>query len=271
MTGRVALLCLFITACARPTTPTPLTDALIQLATMWGDEPVSDLLVREQLDHMASRVRDLAATRQGPMRELLKRVVFKEQGFTREVHDTALRYVLLPSVLRARRGSCVGLSSLYLALAERLGLDMHAVLVPGHFYVNLHVGQHRHNLELLREGESMPDSFYLTRWPIHAASAAYGRPLRADEVQGVVLFDIGKELQRARALHRAERAYLLAGQRFRAFGEAHASAGSVAHLLGALDRAESAYALAKAVHPELPGLRANIALLRAERGSSPND
>jgi hypothetical protein len=88
--------------------------------------------------------------------------------------------------------------------------------------------------------------------------------LRAAEVEAVLLFDIGNDRKRKNAWAEAERAYVQAGARFRDFAEAHASAGSMAHLLGALDRAQSAYAAARAADPELKGLEGNIALLHAE-------
>jgi regulator of sirC expression with transglutaminase-like and TPR domain len=167
-------------------------------------------------------------------------------------------------VLQTRRGSCVGLGSLYLALAEHLGLDMHAVLVPGHFYVRLREQGQLHNIELLRQGEQLPDAWYRERWPITTASRAYGRALRAREVAAVLLFNIGNDRKRKRTWSEAERAFSQAAERFDDFAEAHASAGSMAHLLGALDRARSAYAAARAADPQLTGLDDNIALLQAE-------
>jgi hypothetical protein len=49
------------------------------------------------------------------------------------------------------------------------------------------------------------------------------------------------------------------------FGDAHASAGAVAQLLGALDYSLEACRAAQRVNPELPGVAANLALLAAER------
>lgn len=268
MSRWLVLVCLLVTACTRSAAspPTPLTEALLEIARSWSDEPDASVFARQELDRLAARIRELGENQS--MRDLLRQVVFEELGFTREVEDQSLRYVFLPSVLKARRGSCVGLGSLYLALAERLGLDMHAVMVPGHFYVQLREHGLLHNIELLRGGEEMPDRWYHARWPIQSPSAAYARALSASEVQGVLLFDIGNARKREHALRRAERAYMLAAQYFPGFAEAHASAGSVAHLLGALDRAQAAYTAARAVNPALPGLQENISLLQAELRAS---
>jgi regulator of sirC expression with transglutaminase-like and TPR domain len=250
-------LCVLLAACSRE--PPPLTEAVLDIARSHSAEPDASDFARTELDRIAAAVRA-----QGSTRDALLKVVFEQYAFAREVDDPSLRFVLLPSVLQLRRGSCVGLGTLFLALAERLGLEMHGVMVPGHFYVQLRENGQLHNIELLRQGEELPDAWYRERWPIVAPSPAYARPLSAREVEAVLLFDIGNDRKRARALAQAERAYLQAGQRFPTFAEAHASAGSVAHLLGALDRAQAAYTAARAANPNLPGLEANIALLQAE-------
>ena len=53
------------------------------------------------------------------------------------VDGLTARHMLLPPVLQDRRGSCVGLGCLFLALADRLGLPAWGVLVPGHFFVQV--------------------------------------------------------------------------------------------------------------------------------------
>lgn len=266
--GRLVLVCLLLAACAQPATP--LTDALLSTANHANEAPAALDLARAELDRMAARVRALHEREPASsMQTLLRRVVFEEYKFVREVEDPSLRYVLLPSVLKARRGSCVGLGSLYLALSERLGLDMHGVLVPGHFFVRLHEQGQVQNVELLREGQALPDAWYRERWPITSASHAYARPLRAAEVEAVLLFDIGNERKRAGAYAQAERAFLQAAERFPELAEAHASAGSMAHLLGALDRARADYAAARAADPLLAGLEQNVALLERELSGQP--
>jgi hypothetical protein len=258
----------FTVACTQSVAPAPaapLTEALLELARSWSSTLNASDFARSELDRIAARVEAAhAADPALDLRESLRKVIFEELGFTREVDDNSLRYVFLPSVLQARRGSCVGLGTLYLALGERLGLDMHALMVPGHFYIQLRENGQLHNTELLRQGEELPDAWYRERWPILAPSSIYARPLTQPEVEAVVLFDIGNDQQRKHALARAERAYHQAGERFPDFAEAHASEGSVAHLLGAFDRARVAYAQASAANAKLPGLQQNIALLQTE-------
>lgn len=200
---------------------------------------------------------------------VLSSLIFEQWGFTREVADTSLRYVLLPSVLEHRRGSCVGLGSLFLAIAEGLGWSAAGVLMPGHFYVRVEEPSGPRNVELLRAGEAMSASWYDHRFPIPGGSAReYARPLTNSEVLGVVHFDVGNERRRQRRFSEARTAFERATRAFPDLSEAHASLGAVQHLLGDLQAASDAYHLAKDANPNLPGVEENLALLDAERAVS---
>ena len=238
----------------------PLTAALLALA------PAERAVGATELERIAQLVRRARrAAPQLPARALLRRVVFEQLGFAREVSDASLRFVYLPSVLRLRRGSCVGLGSLYLALGERLGWNMRGVIVPGHFFVRIQERGVSYNLELLRGGAELPDSWYHARYPVPVfAGAAYARPLYAEEVAGVVEYDVGNARMRQGKLLPAQLAYERARRLFPDFAEAHASAGSVAQLLGQLSRAQAAYRAARRANPQLAGVEHNLALLEAE-------
>ena len=196
----------------------------------------------------------------------MRETIFDRLGFTREVDDTDLRFVLLPSVLRSRRGSCVGLGTLYLAVAELLSLRAEGVMRPGHFFVRFREGPEGRNVELLRKGEELPDVWYDTRFPIPGGTAPeYGRPLSLAEVLAVVDYDIGNERRRQGRLAEARRAYERAAQNFPDFAEAQASLGATLHLLGDLDAAERHYRAAHLANSNLPGLEGNMDLLQRER------
>jgi regulator of sirC expression with transglutaminase-like and TPR domain len=265
---RAALaLCVLVVSCGKAqdtTAPTPLTDTLLAVAQDASDGDAQDYAwTRAELARLARRVQ---ATRAGSQRAALIETLFVREGFVREVDDTGLAFVLLPPVLKQRRGSCVGLGSLVLALAEQLGWQARGVMVPGHFFVRITEQGERHNLELLRRGEEMSDAWYAGRWPIPGGSAPeYARELSATEVRGVLEFDVGNERRRQGRVLEAQRAFERARTHFPDFAEAHASAGAMAQLLGALERARSAYEAAKRANPHLPGVDENLKLLDAER------
>lgn len=230
-----------------------------------SDPTVSERALRE-LNDIADRVGSArSADRDGPA-SALGRVLFDELGFTREVSSSGLGFVLLPSVLRQRRGNCVGLGTLYLALAQALDIPASGVLMPGHFYVRVQqAGAHR-NVELLRRGEAMPDSWYGSRYPLPGSTArtAFGRSLSEREVLGVIEYDIGNERRRQQRIAEAETAYARAVALLPDFAQARASLGSMQHLLGEYAAASASYQHALLLDPGLAGLAENVVLLEAE-------
>ncbi|MDF2549822.1 MAG: hypothetical protein K0S07_889 [Chlamydiales bacterium] len=69
------------------------------------------------------------------------------------------RFTFLSSVLDARQGVCLGVSLLYLAIAERLGLPLFAITPPGHIYLSCHPSL---NIETTLRGVHIPSDHYLS-------------------------------------------------------------------------------------------------------------
>jgi regulator of sirC expression with transglutaminase-like and TPR domain len=201
--------------------------------------------------------------------QVLSQLLFEQLGFAREVTSRDLRFVLLPNVLRAKRGNCVGLGTLFLALSEALGWTANGVLMPGHFYVRLEDHGQPRNIELLHRGEAMPTEWYGGRFPVPGGSAPeYGRALTATETLGVIAYDVGNERSSQLRFEDARRAYVQAAQLFPELAEAHASLGATFQMLGKLDEAAASYQIARTVNPHLPGVDRNVAILEDERRSS---
>jgi tetratricopeptide (TPR) repeat protein len=271
MNRRALLLLLGTGGCQRATGPSlGLGRALLEVARQSGldEQRLSGSLA--ELTRLAALARSaLSASPGRSPASVLSRLIFEQWGFVREVEDRSLGYVLLPSVLEHRRGSCVGLGCLFLALAEVLGWSAAGVLMPGHFYARVREATGARNVELLRAGEAMPDTWYERRFPIPGGSAReYARPLTAQEVLGVVHYDVGNERRRQRRLSEAQAAFARAARDFPDLSEAHASLGAVQHLLGDLPAATTSYRRARDANSHLPGVAENLALLEAERASS---
>jgi regulator of sirC expression with transglutaminase-like and TPR domain len=69
----------------------------------------------------------------------------------------------LTFVLRLDSGNCIGYSTLYLALAERLGLPLRGVRAPEHVFVRWDDGRARRNIELTEDGREAADAEYARR------------------------------------------------------------------------------------------------------------
>jgi len=268
MTRRSLLLLLTAGGCNHTAGPNlDLCRALLNVARESGvdDERMSrSLLEVSRLVALARSELAIGAGRSPA--SVLSKLIFEHWGFVREVEDTSLRYVLLPNVLEHRRGSCVGLGSLFLALADGLRWTAAGVLMPGHFYARVREATGERNVELLRAGEAMPDTWYEHRFPILGGAAReYARPLASSEVLGVVHYDVGNERRRQRRFSEARAAFERATRAFPDLSEAHAGLGAMQHLLGDWPAAAASYQRARQANPHLPGVSENLLLLEAER------
>lgn len=71
-------------------------------------------------------------------------------------------YTFLPSVVDSRRGVCLGVSILYLCLAQRIGLNLTIITPPGHIFVRYDEEGDAINIETTARGIDMPDEQYLS-------------------------------------------------------------------------------------------------------------
>lgn len=71
-------------------------------------------------------------------------------------------YTFLPSVLDSRRGVCLGVSIVYLCLAQRLGLTMEIITPPGHIYVRYRNKEQIINVETTARGIHLDSEEYLS-------------------------------------------------------------------------------------------------------------
>lgn len=95
----------------------------------------------------------------------INRFIFEEMGFRFPPHSSYAKdidlYTFLPSVLDSRRGVCLGVSILYICLAQRLGLNLEIITPPGHIFVCWHDGDNKINIETTARGVNLPDDQYL--------------------------------------------------------------------------------------------------------------
>jgi tetratricopeptide (TPR) repeat protein len=244
--------------------PGPLASALLAFAAERGAAPSDVAEAWHAIETMADRIASRPRRRGEDDVDSLNAVVFGELGFSREVERTATRFMLLPSVVAERKGSCVGLGALFLVLAERVGIPLDGVMVPGHFFVRARASgtTRARNVELLRRGESMPDSWYVGKygpWPVEAT--AYLRPLSSGEVLAIHWFNLGNQRRGDGDLAGAAEAYGRAADELPAFAEAWASLGAMRQARGDRVGAARAYRSADRANPDLPGLAQNLKML----------
>jgi tetratricopeptide (TPR) repeat protein len=104
------------------------------------------------------------ATNEEKIREI-NRFIFQEMQFrfpphSLYAHDIDL-YTFLPSVLDSRQGVCLGVSILYLCLAQRLDLPLEIITPPGHIFLRYHENDTIINIETTARGVNFPTEIYL--------------------------------------------------------------------------------------------------------------
>ncbi len=95
----------------------------------------------------------------------INRFIFQDMHFRFPPHSLYAKdidlYTFLPSVLDSRLGVCLGVSILYLSLAQRLNLSLEIITPPGHIYVRYHEGEKVINIETTARGIDLPSETYL--------------------------------------------------------------------------------------------------------------
>lgn len=91
--------------------------------------------------------------------------IFDELGFRFPPHSLYAKdidiYTFLPAVLDSRRGVCLGVSILYICLAQRLNLPLEMITPPGHIYVRYRTGDKEINIETTARGIHIDSDEYL--------------------------------------------------------------------------------------------------------------
>ncbi len=97
--------------------------------------------------------------------DVISHFIFHEMQFRFPPHSLYAKdidlYTFLPSVLDSRQGVCLGVSIMYLALAQRIGIELEIITPPGHIYVRHNDKGDILNIETTARGIHMPSEMYL--------------------------------------------------------------------------------------------------------------
>lgn len=95
----------------------------------------------------------------------INHLIFEELDFRFPPHSIYAKdidlYTFLPSVLDSRRGVCLGVSILYMCIAQRINLKLEMITPPGHIYVRYRNGDKIINIETTARGINLPCEVYL--------------------------------------------------------------------------------------------------------------
>lgn len=182
-------------------------DASIDLAAgalLIAKEQYPDLVLEtylKQLDDLGAKLADELANAPTVKARLdaLRKIVFEQEKFGLPKKDDAAAF-LLSDVLKNRRGNCLGLSVLCLAIAERAGLKLFGVPVPsrlsgpGHLLVRYDDGTNRVNFDPTEQGATHPDDYYKELFKLAGADLKDGYILgnaSRRDVLNLILVNLG--------------------------------------------------------------------------------
>lgn len=150
-----------------------------------------------RLDEMALEIRDRldrgriqADSRAIPV---INEYLFNELQFKSLAEAKDPNSLFLHTVMDQKRGYCLSLSVLYLAVAERLGLPLYGVVVPGHFFVRYDDGQVRFNIETTSNGGIATDEHYINKFNVPPAgyNSIYMKNLNKIQTLGCFFNNLG--------------------------------------------------------------------------------
>jgi len=197
--------------------------------------------------------------------DAFRRVLLVEERFTYDKSSADPGNYLLESVLARRKGNCLGLSLLYLALADRLGIPFRGVYVPSHCFVRYEGNGARVNVEFAESGATWGDDRYRREFRI-TPDRPYLRSLSPTEMLGVFLKTLGAGYSRKGREEDALRLYEEAGRLYPGLPDVHYNAGVSLQKLGRHEEAIRKYRLALTLDPEMAAARDNLSILLAGKG-----
>ncbi|MEW6025724.1 MAG: tetratricopeptide repeat protein [Planctomycetota bacterium] len=120
------------------------------------------------LDNMAREIEDQISAQKEPSDVIrtINSYLFDVKGFKAsptiywKPRENYAEKALLNKVLDNKSGNCLGLSSLYLALAERLNLPVYGVSSPEHIFIRYDNGKYIRDIETDKNGAELGTSAY---------------------------------------------------------------------------------------------------------------
>lgn len=167
------------------------------IASEYWSNMVAGRRYLEELDAMAAeiqgRLRQQRISPDSRAIPVINQYLFEELGFKTISHANDPNDLFLHSVMDRRQGYCLSLSVLYLSVAERVGLDLHGVVVPGHFFVRYDSDRIRYNIETTSNGASPPDEHYRVKFnvPENGRSSIYMKNLNKRQTLGCFFNNLG--------------------------------------------------------------------------------
>lgn len=229
--------------------------------------PVDPSMVKREILRLTERLRSEVgrSADEDQVVDSFRRVILSEEGFVYDRSPADPANYLLETVLTRKKGNCLGLSMLYLAIADHLGLPFRGVYVPSHCFVRYEGKTIRRNVEFAEGGNSWEDDRYRGEFRVSPARP-YLQSLSPAEMLGVFLKTLGAGYSRKGREEDALRLYDEAERLYPGLPDVHYNVGVSLQKLGRLDEAAGKYRRALDLDPEMAAARDNLGILLAGKG-----
>ncbi|MBN2188845.1 MAG: hypothetical protein JW699_05280 [Chitinispirillaceae bacterium] len=185
------------------------------------------------------------------------RTIYNTWNIGFDPRDTVIGTLLPHLVLKNRKGACVGVSLIILTLAEKLGLPVYGVMLPGHFFCRYDDGVFRRNIEPNRKGCEHPDDYYRHRYPCEHRPGYGLDNFDKKAIIGVLCYNAGALCLKKKRYDPAIACYREAVRRIPEFSEAQGNCAIAFAKKGALDTALALFEKLFAAHPDMVNLAVN--------------
>jgi tetratricopeptide (TPR) repeat protein len=196
---------------------------------------------------------------------ILNDYIFKKYEMVPDTNFRAINHLdnILPdSTLKNKKAHCLGLSILYLLLAEKTNMEAYLVRAPSHVFVRFCENSKCHNIETLRKGEIVEDSYFTENLFITNNSIKNGIYLKnLDSVKDMlasIYLGLGYISGSNRQLELAEFFYKKAIDNSRGFADAYSNLSAIYGAQGKMSQARVYSEIALKINPDLTPAMVNL-------------
>jgi len=218
-----------------------------------------EAVVEKEVGRMAWHVSASLVGSRDPRRaiETINRVLFTDEGFVYDPVAGDPENYLLDRVIERKRGNCLGLTFLYLAIGERVGVPFQGSYVPTHCFARYEVNGVRINIETGEKGIERDDQWYAGKFGL-GEGRPYLKTLGKREMIGVYLKSLGAALSRRGMEEGALQLYRKAAMFSPGLPDVYYNAGVSYQKLGKTEEAVAQYRKAIALDPGMECARGNL-------------
>jgi regulator of sirC expression with transglutaminase-like and TPR domain len=195
----------------------------------------------------------------------LRKTVFDEGRITCDRGDHDVRNLLPQMVLRRGHGSALGISLVLLALGQKLDLPLYGVAAPEHFFIRFDDGREKINIDPLKKGRALTDSWYKTRCNIPDSSYYTLKNLDTREVVAYVRFAMAGIYKSRGLFAKAAQNYEFIITELPDFPDVYVNLGMAYDTLGQIDKSLAYFLKAKTLRNSRKNLSADIGKLFIKR------